>query len=158
MSIEASFSDGTLNITRTYDALREVVFEAWVETSKVQQWYGCAQTTSVRSEIEPKVGGVYNHAMTMGEMGEHDGKATFTVFDPPNKLAFTSEAQGGMAAMTVTVEFIEEDGGTRVRLTHENIPEGPAGPDMPDMPEIIQAGWTAGLNKLGEFLITLGRP
>ena len=55
--------------------------------------------------------------------------------------------------MTVTVEFIEEDGGTRVRLTHENIPEGPAGPDMPDMSEIIQAGWTAGLTKLGEFLM-----
>ena len=73
MSTESSFSKGTLTITRLYDAPREAVFDAWIETSKVQQWWGCAQTTAVRSEIEPKIGGVYNHHMTLGEMGEFPG-------------------------------------------------------------------------------------
>lgn len=116
----------------------------------MQQWWGCAQTTAVRSEIEPKAGGVYNHHMTLGEMGEFPGDAKFTEFDPPKRLAFASASPDGSGLMTVTVEFLEEDDGTRVRLTHANIPEQREPHYLPD---IITAGWTASLGKLGDFLM-----
>ena len=57
MTTETKFEDGKLIVTRTYSAPKEAVFEAWVETNKVEKWWGCAQCTSVRSEIEPRVGG-----------------------------------------------------------------------------------------------------
>lgn len=148
MSSEASFHEGTLTITRHYDAPRERVFEAWIVTSKVQQWWGCAQTVAVRSEIEPKVGGAYNHHMTLEGGHEMPGDARFVEYDPPNKLAFTSD--GPVGPMTVTVEFSDDDdGGTLVRLTHDNIPTDP-GP--PYLPTIIEGGWTAGLGKLADML------
>ncbi len=150
MSTEASFDGGTLTITRHYDAPREVVFDAWIATSKVQQWWGCAQTTAVKSEIEPKIGGAYNHTMTLGAMGEFPGEAKFTEFDPPKRLAYASASPMGGPTMTVTVDFLEEDGATRVRLTHDNIPEDREPHYLPD---IIQAGWTAALGKLGDFLM-----
>lgn len=147
---EASFSGGTLTMSRTYSAPREAVFEAWVETSKVEQWWGCAQTTAVRSEIEPRVGGVYNHHMTIENAGEYPGTSHFVEFDPPKRLAYASEAPDGSGRMTVTVDFIEVEGGTQVQLTHDNIPTE-VGP--PHLPTIIEAGWTAALGKLDDFLL-----
>ena len=73
MSTDVKFEDGHLIVSRVYDAPRELVFEAWVETSKVQQWWGCAECTSVRSEIDLEVGGRYNHHMTIAGAGEVPG-------------------------------------------------------------------------------------
>ncbi len=153
MSTEINFENGTLTVRRVYDAPRERVFEAWVETSKVQQWWGCADCTNVRSEIEPKVGGKYNHHMTIKNAGEIPGSATLTEFDPPKRLAYTSDAPGplGIGTMTVSVDFTEADGGTLVKLVHAGIPNMQVGPGV-ELSEIIKAGWTAALGKLDGFL------
>ncbi len=154
MTTETKFEDGKLYVTRVYDAPREAVFEAWVDVSKVQQWYGCAQTTAVRSEIECKVGGKYNHCMTIEGVGEHPGEAVFKEYDPPNRISFVSEGMAGPGTeMTVTVDFTDVDGGTLVTLVHEGIPDMRVEGDM-QLRDIIRDGWSAGLAKLGSFLGT----
>ncbi len=152
MSTDVKFEDGNLIVSRVYDAPRDAVFEAWFETSKVQQWWGCAECTSVRSEIEPKVGGQYNHHMTIKGAGEVPGFATLTEYDPPARLAFTSaDADGPDAGMTVSVDFSEVEDGTLVRLVHAGIPDIKVDGDV-EMREIIRAGWTAAFGKLDAFL------
>ena len=152
MSTEMKFEDGNLVATRTYDAPREAVFEAWVETSKVEQWWGCADCTAVRSEIERKVGGKYNHHMTIKGAGEVPGFAVLTEYDPPARLAYKSATpQGDDAGMLVTVDFTEVDAGTLVRLVHSGIPDMKVEGDI-ELREIIRAGWTAAFGKLGGFL------
>ena len=140
--------DGNLILTRWYSAPREAVFDAGVETSKVQQWWGCAQTTEVRSEIEPEVGGKYYHYMTLGDMGEHPLLSRFTVYDPPARLEYTTEPPQDSDKpgfnMTVTVDFTERDGGTEVRLVHAGLPD--------ELKEIVQGGASAALEKLDGFL------
>ncbi|MCP3918032.1 MAG: hypothetical protein GY711_20990 [bacterium] len=69
MTSEVKFENGQLIVSRVYDAPREAVFEAWIETSKVGQWWGCTECTAVRSEIEPRVGGTYNNHMTVQGRG-----------------------------------------------------------------------------------------
>ena len=150
MSTEVKFEDGNLIVTRVYDAPREDVFEAWCETSKVQQWWGCAECTSVRSEIERKVGGQYNHHMTIEGVGEVPGFATLTEYDPPARLAYTSPS-GPDANMTVSVDFSEVEGGTLVRLVHAGIPDMRVEGDM-ELREIVRTGWTAAFGKLDAFL------
>ena len=151
MTTESKFEDGKLVVSRVYDAPRELVFEAWVETSKVQQWWGCADTTNVRSEIDCKVGGRYNHHMTI-HGNEMPGAATITEFDPPARLAYRSASpMEGADDMLVTVDFSEVDGGTLVRLVHEGIPDMQVGPDI-ELRQIVQGGWTAAFGKLGGFL------
>ncbi len=156
MSTEVKFQDGNLVVTRTYDAPREAVFEAWVETSKVQQWWGCGDCTNVRSEIEPKVGGRYNHHMTIHGM-EVPGFATLTEYDPPARLAYSSAIPGGPDAsmpstnMVVAVDFSEVEGGTLVQLTHTGIPDMKVEGDI-ELREIIRTGWTAAFGKLDDFL------
>ncbi len=154
MSTETTFEDGKLIVSRVYPAPRELVFEAWVETSKVQQWWGCAATTSVRSEIEPQVGGQYCHHMTIEGVGEVPGAATLTEFDPPARLAFESGSPAGPdETMLVTVDFTEVEGGTLVRLVHAGIPDMTVEGDV-ELRDIIRGGWTAALGKLDAFLAT----
>ena len=150
MSTEIKFEDGNLIVSRVYDAPRDLVFEAWVETSKVQRWWGCADCTSVRSEIEPKVGGKYNHHMTI-HGAEVPGSGTLTEFDPPRRLAYRSPGPGG--EMTISVAFTEVEGGTLVRLVHSGIPDMKVEGDC-ELREIIRGGWTAAFEKLGNFLST----
>ena len=152
MSTEVKFEDGNLVVTRVFDAPRDLVFEAWVETSKVQEWWGCAQCTSVRSEIEPRVGGRYDHHMTIEGAGEVPGHATLVEFDPPRRLAYSSASPDGSSeAMTVTVDFSEVDGGTKVRLVHAGIPDMRVPGDQ-ELREIVREGWSAAFGKLAKFL------
>jgi len=152
MSTRTTFEEGNLIVTRVYDAPREMVFDAWFETSKVKQWWGCAECTDVRSEIEPKVGGQYNHHMTIEGAGEVPGFATLTEYDPPARLAYTgSDPEGPDAGMVVSVDFSEVDGGTLVRLVHSGIPDMRVDGDV-ELREIVRGGWTAAFGKLGTFL------
>ena len=113
MTTEFKFEDGNLIATRVYDAPRELVFEAWVETDKIRQWWGCAQCVNVRSEVEPKVGGKYNHHMTLaGVKDEIPGHATLVEFDPPRKLTYESTLPtDSNVKMRVSVEFSKVEEG-----------------------------------------------
>ena len=154
MTTDFQFEDGKLIATRVYDAPRELVFEAWVETDKIRQWWGCAQCVNVRSEVEPKVGGKYNHHMTIeGVPDEIPGPATLVEFDPPSKLAYESALPTDPnAKMNVTVEFLEVAGGTKVVLVHSGIPDVRVEGDV-ELREIIKGGWTAALEKLNALFV-----
>ena len=152
MSTVTRFEDGKLIVTRVYSAPRELVFEAWMETSKVQQWWGCAQCTNVRSEIEPKIGGSYNHHMTIEGAGEVPGFATLVEYDPPNRLAYESSLPGDSnSKMTVTVDFSDVPEGTEVQLVHSGIPDIKVEGDV-ELRSIVREGWTAAFGKLDSFL------
>lgn len=152
MSTDVKFEDGNLVVSRVYAAPREAVFEAWFETSKLKQWWGCAECTDVRSEVERKVGGAYNHHMTIEGAGEVPGYATLTEYDPPARLAYTSASPAGPdSQMVVSVDFTEVEGGTHVRLVHAGIPDIRVQCDV-ELNAIIRAGWTAAFGKLGTFL------
>ena len=149
MDTEIEFEDGNLIVNRLYDAPIDEVFDAWIETSKIKRWWGCAECTDVQSEVEPKVGGKYNHHMTIETpQGPHEapGFATLVEYDPPRKLAYTSNDDDD--PMVITVTFTEEGGGTRVRLVHSNIPDMKVDGDI-ELREIIRQGWTAAFGKLG---------
>ncbi len=137
----------TLTVTRIYGSPIEEVFDAWIETSKIKQWWGCAECTDVRSEVEPRVGGKYNHHMTINN--EHDAPsfATLVEYDPPRKLAYRAVEDDGML---VTVNFSAVDGGTLVVLTHAGIPDMRVEGDE-ELRNIVRAGWTAAFSKLDKL-------
>ena len=154
MGTEFSFENGTLTATRVYDAPRELVFEAWISTDQIKKWWGCASCVGVRSEVEPQVGGKYNHHMTLeGVEGEIPGPATLIEYDPPSKLAYESDSPAGPGEkMIVSVVFEEVEEGTRVTLTHSGIPDMRVEGDI-ELNVIIQSGWTAALEKLDGLFV-----
>ena len=153
MSTDIQFVDGSLIVSRVYAARIEDVFNAWIETGKVQQWWGCKECTKVESEIEPRVGGKYNHDMTIeNEHGtfEVPGASIFVEYDPPHRLAYRSTDEND--PMLVTVTFEEVNGGTKVVMVQSNVPDMTVQGDVP-LVEIVKAGWTASLEKLDAVLV-----
>lgn len=142
---ETDYASGTLVVTRTYDAGIEDVFDAWVATSKIKEWWGCAQTVKVESEVEPKVGGKYTHNMTLDNGFEVPGEARLFEYDPPNKLAYEAPDEERGLMVQVTVEFTAVGDMTEVKLTHQNIRD--------EFSQFIIGGWGAAFEKLGAFLM-----
>ena len=139
METKLDYENGTLTVTRIFDAPRQEVFDAWVEVGKVQKWWGCAQTTLVKSEIEPCVGGKYHHAMDIEGHGTFLKEGTFTEFEAPSRIAF-SEPDG----QSYTVDFLDLGAQTKVVLVHSGIRE--------EFIEFVKPGWTAAFEKLGKLL------
>ncbi|MEM1133578.1 MAG: SRPBCC domain-containing protein [Pseudomonadota bacterium] len=151
MTTITEFGDGQLTVTRVYNAPIEEVFEAWIETSKLKKWWGCAECVDVQSEVEPRLGGKYNHHMTLEtEYGRHEqpGFATLVEYDPPRKLAYTSNEQGD--EMVISVNFNSVEGGTKVTLVHSRIPNMKVDGGV-DLHDIIRGGWTAAFEKLARL-------
>ena len=147
MRTETRFEDGDLIVERTYAAPRADVFEAWIETSRVQAWWGCGQTKSVRSTVEPRAGGRYEHVMQVEGAGEIPMRGTITLYEPPARLAFELSAPFPTPdgrPMRVSVSFTEVPGGTRVRLVQSGLPEPFRAP--------VTGGWTAGFDRLARHL------
>lgn len=149
---DITFADGNLTVRRVYRAAIEDVFEAWIETSKLKQWWGCAECTNVDSEVEPRVGGKYNHHMTIeNEYGKFDapGFATLTEYDPPNGLAYTSNDDDD--PMVITVRFRTVEDGTEVVMVQSNIPDTTVPGDI-ELSEIVRQGWSASFEKLAVLI------
>ena len=144
MTNEARYENGRLTITRTFDAPRTAVFDAWIKTSKVQLWWGCHVATDVQSTIEPCVGGQYSHQMTLTQGGIYQNQGRITAYDPPKLLAYEMVDPFHNDPMQVRIEFSEQGGQTLVRLTQDNLPG--------TYTQVIMAGWSAGLTKLAQLL------
>jgi uncharacterized protein YndB with AHSA1/START domain len=117
----------TLKMERVFDAPRERVWKAFT-TDEINKWWGPRgwETTSKHMDFTP--GGYWHYGMkcvdeSQGEwFGQSSwGKAVYKEVDEPNKFVYEdhfvdedgNEAKG-MPVMTITMEFIEEDGKTRV--------------------------------------------
>ena len=150
MSAEVSYENGTLIVTRYFAAPRPAVFEAWIQTSKVELWWGCGYATEVKSEIEPKVGGRYHHSMLLEGAGEYQHHGLITEYEPPALLAYEFVDPVSKQKMDVRVAFSEEEGGTTVRLTQRNL--------LDEHSQYVRAGWSSSLAALAFFLETGGQP
>ncbi|MEM9168963.1 MAG: SRPBCC domain-containing protein [Pseudomonadota bacterium] len=145
MTVRTSYENGVLTVTQTFDAPRQAVFDAWVETAKTQTWWGCGDTTAVKSEIEPKVGGKYVHHMTIKHEHETCVDGRLVAFDPPALLAYETPSAELGVTMTVRVAFVEIAANkTEVTLTHTNIPDA--------FGDIVTGGWSAAFGKLRTFV------
>jgi uncharacterized protein YndB with AHSA1/START domain len=90
--------------------------------------YSIKEQDAVSVVLEPSVGGrLYERT----KAGEELPWGTVTVWEPPDRLAYTwHPGRGEETAQEVEVKFLPEDGGTRVQLEHrgwERAPDRRAG-------------------------------
>ena len=78
-----------------------------------------------------------------------EGFATLVEYDPPKRLAYTSNDIEDK--MLITVDFVEVPEGTQVTLVHANIPNMKVQGDV-KLSDVITGGWSAALEKLDIFL------
>ncbi len=150
-----------LEITRVFDAPREVVFRHFVEPALITQWWGPDgfATPADGVEVEAAPGGVHKKIMVLesAEIAAGMGVPVGTKFSdagtvreivPPERLVMASDPQPAIGLIETTLTRIEfhEEGPDRTRLV---LVEGPYTEMMAPNAE---TGWTQQFGKLDRLL------
>ncbi len=137
-------SDRELVVSRTFDAPRHLVFEAWTKAEHVARWFTPKPLTTSRCEVDFRVGGVFVVVMRMPGGSEHDFTGRFTEIVAPERLAFAGTLGDGNRIET-SVAFTEEGAKTKLTVHQTYAFESDATRGAP-------AGWKATLDQLGEHV------
>lgn len=149
------------SITRSFDAPRERVWQAWTDAQRLKRWWGAKEFTTPTWQLDLRVGGKYLYCMRSPEGKDYWGTGVYREIVPRERLVFTdsfADAQGnvvpathyGMGAdfpleLLVTVTFEEQRGKTTLTLHHAGMPAGPDG-------ELARQGWNESFDKLADLL------
>jgi uncharacterized protein YndB with AHSA1/START domain len=121
---EIKISGNRLEMTRVFDAPRDLVFRFWTTAEKLQQWSSCKEAIGCQVAMDFRVGGSFTQNMQLrvnGEMCEYSMTGTYDEIVEPERIVY--QANFGFATIRVTVEFFEQGKGTRVVVTHEGCPD-----------------------------------
>jgi len=131
-------------MTRTFDAPRRVVFDAWSKAEHVARWFTPKPLSTPKCEIDFRTGGTFYLVMRMPDGVEFPMNATYTEVTPPERISFSATIHGGIEVKT-TVTFTEHDGKTTLDVHQTYSTDG-------DPVRGAVQGWTATLNQLAEVL------
>jgi uncharacterized protein YndB with AHSA1/START domain len=143
-------ADREVQITRTFDAPRELVFRAWLDPEQIVAWMAPAGLEVPRSSVhvDARVGGRISYSM-VDPSSSQEYPVVFEIVEisEPELLLFESPAQPelGFPERTSTRVVLEEDGDkTTVTITQA----GHTDETIRD----AEAGWTSILEKLDALL------
>jgi uncharacterized protein YndB with AHSA1/START domain len=120
-----------LRVSRRFDAPRDRVFDAWINPEVLKQWWAVDPDWSTpTADVDVRPGGRYRLSMQQPDGVVHTAVGEYKEVTPPERLVYTWTWEGGAPEMEgsqdtlVVVEFIEEDDGTEVVLTHTGFADG----------------------------------
>ncbi|MGC9941580.1 MAG: SRPBCC domain-containing protein [Verrucomicrobiota bacterium] len=147
-----------LELSRVFDAPREMVFKAWTDAGQFKQWFGAAACDGalVQSvKVDARVGAKYRIQMRRADGEFYTTVGVYREVKPPERLVFTWQFEKDGSGdefgeveppeMLVTLEFKALGKQTKLILTHERF----ASVESCDRHE---QGWTRCLDSLGEFV------
>nr|WP_245976073.1 SRPBCC domain-containing protein [Paenibacillus prosopidis] len=115
----------TLEITRTFNAPRDLVFKAWTDPDHLKHWWGPKDFDISISKFDLQPGGIFHYSMQNADGDRMWGKFVFREVAGPGKLVFVnsfSDFQGNIARAPFSelvpleilniVTFTEQDGQT----------------------------------------------
>src|SRR5437899_10054079 len=82
-------SEREIVLTRTFDAPRALVFEAWSKSEHVRRWYGCSTHQFIVCDIEFRVGGRYRFTMRAPDGIEHTMAGVYREIVWPSRIVCT---------------------------------------------------------------------
>ena len=118
-------ADLSLTITRTFDAPREAVFNAWIDPRQIANWLGPRGVRMECTEMQPWPGGSYRMVARDDAGNGNIVVGVFKQVDSPARLAFTWawENRADRSGDTlVTVTFVAVGTHTEMTLHHERFP------------------------------------
>jgi len=138
-----------LVMTRVFDAPRELVFKAWIETKHVAQWWGPAGFTNPVCEVDARKGGAIRIHMRAPNGVVYPMTGVFQEIDEPGRLVFISSALdekgNSMFDILNTVTFEDQRGKTTLTLQARVIQETAVAPQYLKGMEL---GWSQSLDRL----------
>ena len=123
MAVAPAQARTTLSLQRTFQASRQRVFEAWIDSELLARWLTPPGGSSSNAEIDLRVGGRWSITMKPPLWPSGRAFGTYLEVDPPKRLVFTIawERIPNGPESVVSVDFAELDGATRVTLVQERL-------------------------------------
>lgn len=151
-------ANGVLELTRIFDAPRELVFRMWTEAGQFMRWFGPKEGSVPHCTVDARPGGMMHFCVKVPE-GEGPfsgrlvwGKWVFREIVAPERLVmddYFSDADGntvehpGFPAHTlISIRFEEFDGGTKMTLQQEGL----------EVDQGESEGWKEGFEQLDALL------
>ena len=145
-------SDLLLIMTRSFDAPRERVFDAWLDPAQIGTWIGPRSIRAEARELTPRVGGRYRIHMRRDDGASGPVVAgIYREIVRPERLVFTwawetAHSQGMPGDETlITLTFRERGSKTEMTLRHEGFP-------AKESRDSHDKGWNGSFDKLAETL------
>lgn len=116
----------SVRITRTFNAPAEKVFAAWISAEVLRRWWHAEHEWETPvAEVDVRVGGAIRLVMRNPDDGsEHGGRGTYTLIEPPLRLAFTwTWDRDPSATQLIELEFLDQGQRTTVVMTHTGLPK-----------------------------------
>lgn len=116
----AAQGDREILVTRTFDAPRAMVFEAYTRPELLKRWLGAHAGWSLDvCEVDLVVGGAYRWIWRGPDGAQMGISGRYLELAPPDRLVCTEKFDDAWypGEGMVTVDFIEEAGATTLRLT-----------------------------------------
>jgi uncharacterized protein YndB with AHSA1/START domain len=145
-----------VNITRMFDAPRELVFKMWTDPVLVEKWWGPKDFTNPVCQLDPWVGGSIRIVMQGPDGTLYPTSGIFTKIVEPELIIFHNIKEGddGSAQLEVvnTVRFTEEDGKTKMTF---NATVVMATPEACQSVDGMNNGWNQSIDRFAATLGTL---
>ena len=144
----ATAGDRELVISRTFDAPRNIVFEAWSRAEHLVRWFGPSAFSLPSCVIDFRVGGSYRFCMRSPEGEDHWVWGEYREIVVPERIVFTwnrDDSSGEIWSRTVVeLMFVENDGLTQFTLRQGLFETTPFCDEH-------QIGWNQCLDRLADF-------
>ena len=153
MDATTIYGEGTVVITRVFDAPRALVWQAWTDPKMTAQWFGPRGFSSSVPQWELRVGGALRIVMHRPDGNDYPMKGAFREVTPPERLVFSNIAIDNdgnhLLEGETTVTLSEQGGKTTMQLKSHAVGKVPIAPQMLSG---MEAGWTQSIDKLGELV------
>jgi uncharacterized protein YndB with AHSA1/START domain len=137
-----------LNLTRVFDAPRDLVFRCMITPEHLTHFWGPAGTSAPLEHIrvDARPGGVFETVMVNDADGStYPTRAVYVEVTEPERLVWTETHSG----MTLAATFVDlGDARTEVRIRLTNVPDPMLSPQA-------QAGFRTSLDKFAAYLVSL---
>jgi uncharacterized protein YndB with AHSA1/START domain len=116
-------------ISRTFNAPREIVFDAFTKPEEMKKWWGPKGFTMLASKMDFRVGGTYHYGMRAPDGAPMWGKFVYREIVRPERIVFInsfSDEHGGVTRhpmapdwplQMITTFTFEDQGGGKTRFT-----------------------------------------
>jgi uncharacterized protein YndB with AHSA1/START domain len=138
----------SLEIRRVIKAPRDRVYAAWIDPAQLRQWFGPDDVKTRELVADVRVGGQFRWDIIDSEGERMTVSGEYRELQPGKKVVFTWQWEDDKNwenhVSVVTVELSDHDGGTELRLTHEQLPNEQSRDNH-------NKGWTQVLGRLENF-------
>jgi uncharacterized protein YndB with AHSA1/START domain len=142
-----------IEITRVFDAPRELVYQAFTDPEHMVQWWGPSVFTNHSCKLDVRPGGAWQIVMRSPDGTDFRCQGVYSEVVKPERLVFTNDAvdKNGQPLLKgfTTVQFADQGGKTKLTLRTRAVGLVDYAPQML---RGMEPGWSQSLDNLAKHL------